>query len=132
MLKLGKITSGFTLTKQWETGNYHIIFWSMTSKAEFSGESGVHFLYIFSIYVATTHLTTKFYKKMEEIYKNRSSLSLIDSAFAVTDPKTMVVTSLSSLGQGETKWDFSKLQNANYTMKKIHYRIFLMSSPLEV
>ena len=33
-LKFGKITSGFTLTERWEAGNYYIIFWSVTSKAE--------------------------------------------------------------------------------------------------
>ena len=32
------------------------MFWSMTSEAEFSSESPVLFLYICSIYVATTHL----------------------------------------------------------------------------
>ena len=37
----------------------------MTSKAEFSSESPVLFLYISSIYVATTHLATTFYKKMD-------------------------------------------------------------------
>ena len=35
-LKFRKITSGFILTERWEAGNYHIIFWSVTSKAEFS------------------------------------------------------------------------------------------------
>ena len=44
-LKFGKITSGLTLTEQWESGNYHIIFWSMTSKAEFRSESLVLFLF---------------------------------------------------------------------------------------
>ena len=66
-LKFGKITPGFTLTVQWEAGNYYIIFWSMTSKTEFSSESAFQFLYIFSIYVATTHLATKFYKKIEKV-----------------------------------------------------------------
>ena len=96
----GVITSGFTLTERWEVGNYHIIFWSMTSKAEFSSESLVLFLYIFSIYVAATHLATTFYKNME--HKNRNRLSLLSSAFDVTHQKNnMVVTSLPSLGQGE-------------------------------
>ena len=91
-LKFGKITSGFTLTERWEAGNYHIIFWSMTSKAEFSSEECGPVslsLYIFLIYVGTTHLATKFYKKMEKIYKNRAVLSLLFSAFDVTDPKTI-------------------------------------------
>ena len=39
------------------------------SKAEFSGESPVLFLYICSIYVAITHVATIFYKKMDQIYK---------------------------------------------------------------
>ena len=68
-LKFGKIASRFTLTEGWETGNYHIIFWSMTSKAEFSSESMVQFLYICSIYVAPTHLATIFYRKMERLWQ---------------------------------------------------------------
>ena len=83
-LKFGKITSGFTLTERWEAGDYHIIFWSMTSKAEFSSESPDQFLYICLIYVTTTQLTSIFYKKMEQIYKNRTDLSLLNSAFDVT------------------------------------------------
>ena len=35
----------FTLTKRWEAGNNHIIVWSMISKAEFSSERLVLFLY---------------------------------------------------------------------------------------
>ena len=35
------------MTDQWETGNYHIVFWSMTSKAEFISERPVQFLYMF-------------------------------------------------------------------------------------
>ena len=68
-LKFGKITSWFTLTERLEAGNYHINFWSVTSKAEFSSEteSPDQFLYICSIYVAPTHLATIFYKKMEQI-----------------------------------------------------------------
>ena len=57
-LKFGKINSGFTLTERWEAGNYHIIFWSMASKAEFSTESPDQFLYNFficSIYGTPTH-----------------------------------------------------------------------------
>ena len=50
----------------------------MTSKAEFS-----------SIYVATTHLATILYKKMEQMYKNRTGLSLLNSDFDVTDQKTI-------------------------------------------
>ena len=71
-LKFGKITSRFTLTEQWEAGNYHIVFWSMTSKTEFSSESTVLFLFIFSTYVTTTHLNTKFYNQIEKIYKKQS------------------------------------------------------------
>ena len=41
-----KITSGFNLTRRWETGNYNIIFWSLTSEAEFSSQSAVLFLYV--------------------------------------------------------------------------------------
>ena len=37
--KVRKITSGFTLTERWEAGNYPIVWWSMTSKAEFGSES---------------------------------------------------------------------------------------------
>ena len=66
-LKFWKISSGFTLTERWEAGNYHIIFWLMTLKAEFSSESPVLFLYISSIHVAPTDLATIFYKKMEHI-----------------------------------------------------------------
>ena len=79
-LKFGKITFGFTLTEQWESGNYHVIFWSITPKAGFDRESVVQFLYIFSISVATTHLAIKFYKKMEKVNKNRAGLSLLNSA----------------------------------------------------
>ena len=57
----------FTLTEQWEAGNYHIIFWSMTSKAEFSKESPVQGLYICSIYVAKTHLADIFYKNFSTL-----------------------------------------------------------------
>ena len=45
-LKFGKIISGFTMTDCWKAGNYHIVFWSMTSKAEFSRESPDQFLYV--------------------------------------------------------------------------------------
>ena len=86
-LKNCDITSGFILTERWEAGNYYIIFWSVTSKAEFSSESPDQFLYICSICVATTHLATIFYKKMEKIYKNRTGLSLLNSAYDVTDQK---------------------------------------------
>ena len=34
-LKFGKITSRLTLTERREAGNYHIIFWYITSKVEF-------------------------------------------------------------------------------------------------
>ena len=37
--KVRKITSGFTLTERWGAGNYPIVWWSMTSKAEFGSES---------------------------------------------------------------------------------------------
>ena len=77
-LKFGKITSKLALTEQWEVGNYHSIFWSMTSKTAFRSESAVLLLYIFSIYVATTHLATIFYKKKEKIHKNRAGLSLLN------------------------------------------------------
>ena len=73
------------MIEQWEAGNYHIIFWSMTSKAECSSESPDQLLYICSIYVAPTHLATIFYKKMEQIYKIRTGLSPLNSAFDVTD-----------------------------------------------
>ena len=58
-LKFIKITTEFTLTERWEAGNYHIIFWSMTLKAEFSNESPHQLLYICSIYVATIHVTNQ-------------------------------------------------------------------------
>ena len=99
-LKFGKITSGLTVTERWETSNYYIIFWSMTSKAEFSSESPYQLLYICSIHVATTHLATIFYKKMEQIHKNRTSLSLLNSAFSDVTNQKAIVTSLPSLGQG--------------------------------
>ena len=51
-LKFGKINSGFTLTEQWEAGNYYIVFWCVTSKAEISTVSPAQFQYI--------ALTTKF------------------------------------------------------------------------
>ena len=35
-LKFGKITSGFTLTEQWEAGNYPIVFLSVTSETLYS------------------------------------------------------------------------------------------------
>ena len=35
-LKFGKITSGFTLTEQWEAGNFPIVFWFVTSETEYS------------------------------------------------------------------------------------------------
>ena len=41
---LEKNISGFILTERWEAGKYYIIFWSMTSKAEFIGNSPVLFL----------------------------------------------------------------------------------------
>ena len=41
--KIWKITSGFTLTERWEAGNYHIIFWFVTSKSEFNSERPVLF-----------------------------------------------------------------------------------------
>ena len=54
-LKFIKITSGFTLTEQWEAGNYHIIFWSVTSKAEFSsGRSASSYIYIFNLCSSNT------------------------------------------------------------------------------
>ena len=88
-LKFGKIISGFTLTERWEAGNYHIVFGSVTSKVEFSSESPDQFLYICSIYIAPTHLATIFYKEMEQIYKYRTDLSLLNSAFDVTGQKTI-------------------------------------------
>ena len=46
--------------------------------------------YVCSIYrVATTHLATTFYKKTEQIYKNRTDFSPLHSAFDVTDQKIM-------------------------------------------
>ena len=42
-----------------------------------------------SVYVATTHLATTFYKKMEHIYKNRAGLSLLNLVFDVTGQKTI-------------------------------------------
>ena len=57
----------------------------MMSKAEFSNL--VLFQYIYSIYVATTHLATIFYKKMLQVYKNRTGLPLLNSAFDVTEQK---------------------------------------------
>ena len=50
-LKFQKIISGFTLTERWETGDYHIIFWSVTSKAELSSERPVLFLCLFRLLV---------------------------------------------------------------------------------
>ena len=88
-LKFGKITSGFTMTERWEAGNYHIIFWSMMSKAECSSQTPDQLLYIYSIYITPTHLATIFYKKMEQIYKNSTGLSLLNSAFDVTHQKTI-------------------------------------------
>ena len=35
-----------TLTERWESGNYHILFWSMMPKIEFSSESLDQFLRI--------------------------------------------------------------------------------------
>ena len=55
-------------------------------KQNFSSESPVRFLYICSIYVATTHLY-KIHKKIEQIHKNRTGLSLLNSALDVTDHK---------------------------------------------
>ena len=49
VFKFWQLTSRFTLTEQWEAGNYHIIFWSVTSKAEFSSESQILLRYISSI-----------------------------------------------------------------------------------
>ena len=65
--------SRFNLTEQWdwEAGSCHIIFLSMTSKAEFGSESPDQFLFVCSTYIAPAHLATIFYKKMEQIYKNR-------------------------------------------------------------
>ena len=65
------------------------MFWSMTSKAEFS-RVRAFFIYICSIYVATTYLATIFYKKMEQIYKKGTGLSLPNSAFDVTDQKIIL------------------------------------------
>ena len=56
-----KITSGFTLTERWESGNYYIIFWSMTSKAEFSGEKPLLF------YISV--------QKKNDIYFKRNTMS---------------------------------------------------------
>ena len=36
LLKFGNVTSGFNSTERREAGNYPIVFWSMTSKAEFA------------------------------------------------------------------------------------------------
>ena len=75
-----------------ENFDYDFSLWCnlcLKSKAEIRSESAVLFLYIFSIFVAATHLATKLYKKMEKIYKNVAGLSLVNSAFAVTDPKTI-------------------------------------------
>ena len=67
----------------------------MMSKAEFISENLILFLYICSIYVATTHLATTFYKII---------------LFSGHGPEyIMVVTSLPLLGQGETGKDLSKL-----------------------
>ena len=57
----------------------------MTSKVDFSSASPAMFLYIFSIYVATTQLATIFYKKMKQIYKYSNGLSLLNSAFDVNE-----------------------------------------------
>ena len=49
--KFPKTTSGFTLIEEWEAGNYHIIFWSVMSKAEFSSERPDQFIYLFHFLV---------------------------------------------------------------------------------
>ena len=41
------------------------------------------------IYIAPAHLATIFYKKLEQIYKNRTGLSLLNAAFDVTDQKAI-------------------------------------------
>ena len=121
-LHFGKITSGFTLTEWWMPGNYYIIFWSMMSK--FSSEIPVLFLYIYlyicSIYIAKTHFTTTLYKKMEQIYKNKNGLSLLNSAFDITDQKIINYGSYQPpIAQSRWNWNwFFKTLNANYTMKK--------------
>ena len=55
-------------------------------KAEFSSES----LYICSIYVTKTYPATIFYKKMEQIYKNRIGLLLLYSAILTSRTMYMV------------------------------------------
>ena len=57
---------------------------------------------------------------VEQIQRNRTGLSLLNSAFDV-----MVVTSLSSLGQGESRSGFFQTLTANYTMNKNLNRIVL-------
>ena len=47
----------------------------------------IHLNFFCSVYIATTHLATIFYNKMEQIYKNTSGLLLLNSAFDVIDQK---------------------------------------------
>ena len=49
--------------------------------------SRIHLNFFCSVYVAKTHLATIFYNKMEQIYKNTSGLSLLNSAFEVINQK---------------------------------------------
>ena len=100
-----------------ETSSYYrIIFWFVTLKAEFSSESPVLCLDICSIYVATTHLATIFYKKMEQIYKNRTDLFLWNSAF-VTDQKIIWQLPGPHRSVKVKPKVMLKTLNANYIMK---------------
>ena len=63
---------------------------------------------ICSIYEVTTHLDTilNFTKKMEQIYENRTGLSLLNPAFEITDQKVYGRYQPPSLDQTETGSDF--------------------------
>ena len=60
-------------------------------------------------YFQVHYVKSRLYKKMVQIYKNTTGLSLLNSAFDVTVQKIMSVTSLPSLDQDETGSKFSKL-----------------------
>ena len=45
------------MTERWEAGNYYIVFWSVTSKAEFRSERPVLFLY--EVESLLTHVSVK-------------------------------------------------------------------------
>ena len=104
-LKFKKITSGYTLAERRKA-------WSVTSKAEFSSETPALILYI-----CFFHFLVKYCSELWISYVNWTDMNKLDRTLTTKvcfwrhgpENNIKVVTSLLSLGKGESGSDCSKL-----------------------